>query len=244
MTSTLSLLGKYTDTFRALINRAVRSDRRAIKDALRLNGETEWYFLTAAIDIIDDASAAIENVQRFGLTGPTKYGEIGETYLRLHGLLGAAYAQQSSILTLYNIMKVPNVKEQRNRFRDLEMVTLRHKLSAHGVNHLSKSGTLEAFVPVRMFLSERKVSYSNYTRQSRQEHVDIFNALSAHVEAMIETMDQILEKAIKTVFKHHTNKRLEFEAKLADLREERSGTMMVVGMAGTGAKLKIVVMGK
>jgi hypothetical protein len=62
------------------------------------------------MDIVDDASAAIDHVERFGLSGSTKYDDIGEKYLRLYGLLSATYIQQQSIGTIFRIMNLPDPK--------------------------------------------------------------------------------------------------------------------------------------
>jgi hypothetical protein len=72
MAPTLTLVHKYASLFRKLINSQVQGGRRSIKDLLRLNEESDWEFLTAAMDIVDDASSAIIHVQKFGLGGPTK----------------------------------------------------------------------------------------------------------------------------------------------------------------------------
>jgi len=83
MASKLSLLHKYAGAFRDLINSRIQGSDGAIKQLLKLNADSDWEFLTAAMDIIDDASAALTHVQRFGLSGPTKYNDLGETYLSL-----------------------------------------------------------------------------------------------------------------------------------------------------------------
>jgi len=106
----LLLLQKYSSAFREMINARVGGSERPLKKLLRLNNEADWEFLAAAMDIVDDASSAIDHVQRFGIGGPTKYEEIGEKYLRLYGLLSATYIQQRAILTIYRILNVPGLR--------------------------------------------------------------------------------------------------------------------------------------
>jgi hypothetical protein len=81
------LLEKYLSAFRDLINVKVFESDKSVKELLRLNTRADWEFLCAAMDIIADASAAILHVQMFGLSGPTKYDDMGERYLRLYGCL-------------------------------------------------------------------------------------------------------------------------------------------------------------
>src|SRR6266436_9218228 len=155
MARELLLLYKYASLFRELINSKVRSSNGSIKKLLRLNDESDWNFLTAAMDIIDDASSAISHVQEFGLGGPTKYNDIGEKYLRLYGLLSATYIQQEAILTIYRIMNVPNLKATISRFDGLDIRSLRHKLSSHGTDYRDRlTGAKEAYVPLRLNLAD------------------------------------------------------------------------------------------
>jgi hypothetical protein len=125
----------------------VQGNNRSVRDLLRLNDESDWDFLTAAMDIIDDASAAISHVQRFGLSGPTKHDDMGEKYLRLYGLLSATYIQQQSLDTIYHLMHMPSPKSLRPKFAALEIRELRHKLSSHGTDYFDNATrTKQAFV--------------------------------------------------------------------------------------------------
>jgi hypothetical protein len=72
MISATELLQKYAAMFRSMINVRIWSSEETIKQLLKLNKNEDWEFLTAAMDIVDDASSAIDNVQRFGLSGPTR----------------------------------------------------------------------------------------------------------------------------------------------------------------------------
>jgi hypothetical protein len=138
MVSALDLLHKYASTFRTMINSKVWGSKSSIKHLLRLNKDSDWDFLTAAMDIIDDASAAIADVERFGLSGPTKYNELGERYLRLYGLLSATYIQQQSALTIHKLMNVSDYKATRAKFQALKIRALRHKLSSHGTDYFNE----------------------------------------------------------------------------------------------------------
>jgi hypothetical protein len=233
MAPTLTLVHKYASLFRKLINSQVQGGRRSIKDLLRLNEESDWEFLTAAMDIVDDASSAIIHVQKFGLGGPTKYDDMGERYLRLYGLLSATYIQQQSILTIYRIMNVPNVKVAVRRFEALDIRSLRHKLSSHGTDYENRTtGKKEAYVPLRFDLGNTNVTYVNHTSSSQHHKVDLTNAIQRHIELIVEILDAIVEKSVGTIFKANKNKKDEFSDRLSDLRVEKDGGMVFKSEGG------------
>lgn len=222
------LLYKYASLFRKVINTKVWGSERAIKQALRLNSESDWDFLTSAMDIVDDASAAIGHVLEYGLGGPTKYDDLGEKYLRLYGLLSATYIQQQSIGTIYRIMNLPDPKRLKAAFETLEIRDLRHKLSSHGTDFLDfATGTKQAFVPLRLNLSDGlSVTYLNYTSSSSHHHVDLAAAIDAHVTMMIDVMDSIIEKSMSTIFEENSKQRADVASEFDDFRIEKAGGLV------------------
>lgn len=243
MAFTLALLHKYASLFRRMINTKVQNnDDRSIRDLLRLNIESDWEFLTTAMDIIDDASAAIDHVQRFGLGGPTKFGDLGEKYLRLYGLLSATYIQQQSMGTIFRIMNLPDPRALKVKFEALEIRDLRHKLSSHGTDFRDNTtGSKQAFVPLRFDLGDFTISYVNYTSSTIHHTVDISAAIEAHVRLMIDVMDAIIEKSLTTIFETSSKQKGELEAELADLRIEKAGGL--VFKADAGPKLIVTFAG-
>jgi hypothetical protein len=243
MRSPLGLLYKYASLFRKMISTKVRSSERAIKELLRLNAESDWDFLTSAMDIVDDASAAIGHVQEYGLDGPTKYDDLGEKYLRLYGLLSATYIQQQSIGTIYKIMNLPDPKTLRARFDTLEIRALRHKLSSHGTDFLdTATGSKQAFVPLRLHLNDSlSITYVNYTASSKHHRVDLAAAIHAHVEMMIDVIDSIIGKSMKTIFQKNSKHKAEIASELDDLRVEKAGGW--VAKTDGGPKLIVTLVG-
>ena len=242
MAQDLSLLHKYASLFRKLINSSVWGSDKSIKTLLRLNSESDWNFLTAAMDIVDDASSAIHHIESYGLSGPTKYRDTGEKYLRLYGLLSATYIQQQAILTIFRIMNVPKPRDAVLRFDKLEIRSLRHKLSSHGTNYRNPTtGTIEAYVPLRFDLGDMKVTAVNQTGASHWEKVDLAKAIQSHIEAALDILDQILEKSIRTVFRGHDKKKNNFLNELADLRTEKAGGFVIKG--NRGPKLVVTFVG-
>ena len=63
------------------------------------------------IFLLEDTSDATDNYNKFGLDGPTKYENIGEKYLRLYGILNAAYMQFITCHEFYRMFKVSGHKK-------------------------------------------------------------------------------------------------------------------------------------
>jgi hypothetical protein len=240
MLSALELLRKYASTFRKMINSQVWKNSASIKQLLKLTKDSDWDFLTAAMDIIDDASAAIAHIERFGLSGPTKYGDIGERYLRLYGLLSATYGQQQSTLTIYKMMNVPNPTKIKDAFERLKIRELRHKLSAHGTEYLTADDSKEAYVPLRLNLGDTEVTSVRYSSEMHQETIDLTEAVNDHTTLMIEVMDEIIEKSIGTLFKGDIKRQEQFTQDLADLRIEKTGGLVIKGPEGAPKVIVIV----
>lgn len=232
MTPELALLHKYASLFRDLINSKVQSGDRSIVALLKLNAASDWDFLTAAMDIVDDASSAIGHVQAFGLGGVTKYNDMGEKYLRLYGLLSAAYIQQQAILTIYRIMNVPDLKAAKGSFDKLDIRTLRHKLSSHGTDfHDRAAGKREAYVPLRLNLGDMSVTSVNYTGAARQHNVDLGKAIKEHIELAIGVLDRVIEKSMSTLFLAG-KKKSEILSGLSNLRIEKAGGLVLGPQGG------------
>jgi hypothetical protein len=238
MVTSLELLHKYAGTFRRLINSKVWGSSEKIKGLLKLNKDEDWDFLTAAMDVVDDASAAIGNVQQFGLAGPTKYNNGGEKYLRLYGLLSAAYVQQQAVLTIYRIMNVGSWRDLRERFNSLKLRQVRHKLSSHSTEYENHdTGIIEAYVPLRISLGDDEITSVRYSSPLEHEIINLSEAIESHLRLLISVLDETIEKAIKTFFKESKDKQSEFSSELSDLRVEKDGGFVI----RVGQDTKIVV---
>ena len=82
-----------------------------------IDNQLNHFIIKACVDLLEDTEYAIEDFEKFGLDGPTKYKNTGERYLRLYGLLNAVNSQKSIVITLHEIFKVPNKKEVINKFQ-------------------------------------------------------------------------------------------------------------------------------
>jgi hypothetical protein len=227
ITSSLNVLDSYARAFRDLINAKVWSSSKTIRELLRLNKDEDWDFLCVAMDVVGDASAAIRNFLQFGLDGPTRYQDVGERYLRLYGLLSAAYIQQQAILKLFKLMNVPNPKAVKVKLDGLKIRDLRHKLASHSTDYENPATQdIEPYVPVRTGVEGLHCMYSLKKGKALQS-LDLEAAVEEHCRLLIGIMDAMYAKAILTLYKGQSKKLTELTERLADLRIEKDGGMVL-----------------
>ena len=177
-----------------------------VQTCLRLNKPEDWNYILASEDILEDSNTAISNFLKFGVSGPTKYNDLGEKYLRLYGALNAAYLQQQAILNLYIFFQCQNPKELRQQFNSLQVIELRHKLASHSANYDDQnSGNMHVFVPVRIELGDFEISYFNYHNDDYST-ADLKKAIEEHLKLMCETYIKIVEKSVSTIYKSNPEK--------------------------------------
>lgn len=241
MKSSLEVLSAYTQGFRNLVNAKVRNGKNTTREILRLSKDCDWNFLCTAMDVVGDASAAIRNFLRFGLNGPTRYEDVGEIYLRLYGLLNAAYIQQQAVLKLYTLMNVGQPKKIKTKFDSLDIRSLRHKLASHSTDYQNTViQTAETYVPIQLGLGGFNCTYVN-NETSNQYSVNLETAVEEHCRLLIVVMDAIYEKAVKTLYKGQSKKLTEYGECLKDLRVEREGGL-VIRLPQAAAKLVINIL--
>ncbi|MEN6308288.1 MAG: hypothetical protein ABFD91_11070 [Anaerohalosphaeraceae bacterium] len=201
MNQLISVLESYTDGFRTLINDKISSSNQDVKSILNLDTPEDWGFLCASMDIIEDASLAIDNFRKYGLGGPTKYEDYGEKYLRLYGLLNACYLQQGAIQKLCKIFSI-----KTDQIYTLEIRKLRNKLGAHSTDFDNQSSkTKEAYSPIRVSLAGFSCEYINkVTLQSGG--TDLRDSLKQHLNLIINSLDKIFEKAVSLFYEGDKSK--------------------------------------
>ena len=226
MNTKVELVEKYGSAFRDLINTKIWPSKADIRETLRLSKDEDWAFLCISMDIVGDACTAINSFLKFGLNGPTKYDDVGEKYLRLYGILSATYIQQEALLKLYQLMNVPPSLNRGKELVDSLLVrSLRHKLCSHSTNYFDKeSDSIQAYVPIRFGLDNFNCTFAKNGRGNHKS-VDLKEAVDEHLNVMIELLDKIMEKAIKTLFKGQESSKsyINFSEMLDDLRVIRKG---------------------
>lgn len=234
----ISAVESYSDAFRDLVNDRV-GWKASPALALRLNMERDWGFVCVAMDILGDASLALHNFVTFGIDGPTKYDDTGEKYLRLYGLLSAAYAQQQAALKLHKLMSCKLQQEFRAKADHLQIRKLRHQLASHSIDCIDFADkSVSAFVPVRIDLAGYNCTVTE-NRGDRSFSYDLQKAVAEHCDFMLDLMDAIYEKSYKTLFKSNKLKQAEHSEKLDALRKVKEGYLIFKAPGQNG--LSIVV---
>lgn len=177
-----------------------------VQKCLRLNKVEDWNYILASEDILEDSNAAISSFLKFGTSGPTKYDDLGEKYLRLYGVFNAAYLQQQAVFNIYKFFQCQNVKAVKKEFNTLQIIELRHKLAAHSANYDDRdSGLVHTFVPIQIELEDFKCSYSNYNNDEYHS-VDLKKAITEHLKLMCKTYLKIIKKSVTTIYKSNPEK--------------------------------------
>lgn len=235
----LSAVELYSDAFRDLVNDRVGWKGEPARK-LRLNSDEDWSFVCVAMDILGDTSLALHNFMEFGIDGPTKYDDTGEKYLRLYGLLSAAYIQQQAALKLHNLMNCTKQKEFKRRADQLSIRTLRHQLASHSLDCKDfDANSVSAFVPVRIDLGGFNCTVTE-NRGDRSASYNLRDGVTNHCEFMLDLLDATYEKSYKTLFKNHPAKMSEHAGKLEELRHAKAGNFIFKSQHPGGPNIVIV----
>lgn len=209
----IDAVGFFNEKYRELVNeKAGKADSERetfdeyIKRSLKLKSADDWGVLCASMDVIDDSLLGIGNFLRFGIDGPTKYGDVGEKYIRLYGALNATYLQQQAVINLYKISNTDSPKSAQEKINSLLIRTIRHKIGAHAVDYENKhEDVTESFVPVRFTLGGMACGYYN-NRTLKQETVNLQDAIVEHLDLMANLYATLYEKSVRTIYKSNPDK--------------------------------------
>lgn len=194
-----------------------------VQKCLKLNQKEDWNYILASEDILEDSNEAISNFLRFGVSGPTKYNDLGEKYLRLYGVLNATYMQQQAVFNLYKFFQCPDLKAKKNEIDSLEVVIVRHKLAAHSANYEDpESRKMHVFVPVRMELNDFDCSYFNHYNDDYKT-VDLKSELESHIKLMCSIYVEVVRKTISTIYKSNKDKQKKLLDRVSPFEKFLSG---------------------
>lgn len=177
-----------------------------VRKCLKLNNESDWNYIIACKEILDDSNSAIKNFLSFGLGGPTKIDTLGEKYLRLYGLLNASYLQQQSLKNLVKLFQLSQLREYTQKIDGLDIRRLRNQIGAHSVDYHDKyEGVLKAFVPVRMTMTDFLIDCFEHTKNDYHE-LDLKALIEDHLKLMCRIYTEVIAKAIRTIYKSNSQK--------------------------------------
>lgn len=218
------IIRKYETAYRDLVTFRNWSDSKNVEETLRLNKEQDWSFICTALDVIGDTTLAIQNFLEYKLEGPNGTDSYGEKYLRLYGILNSTYLQQEAIYSLYKFNNVPDPKKVSERIKQLKIFEIRNKIGAHSSDYIANKGkdsakdVVESYIPIRPTLHGYYFEYLNNEKSTDPVSVDLKECISEHLILIIDLLDKIYEKAIKTIYRGNQLKLDEELNKLTELR--------------------------
>lgn len=166
-----------------------------------------WNILLNAIYIIDDSELAKESFNKFDLQGPARHSDIGERYLRLSGVLNAAYQQKLAIQNLIELFKLQNNKNYLERLSKNELIFLRNKIAAHSANYIETKEDSEHKFDV--YEISRPDLQSGRIKLLRNQHgfedYDIFKGIIEFDKLIVEILSLLIGKLIKKKYNNQGN---------------------------------------
>ncbi|WP_224772856.1 hypothetical protein, partial [Pelagicoccus enzymogenes] len=231
------LLCKINDMFvnltrEKIFKKETNDFKKHVRSCLKLNDESDWNYILASEDILEDSNAAIQNFLKFGISGPTKYDELGEKYLRLYGLLNAVYLQQNALLSLAKFFQHPNYSKMREDLESLQIRRIRNQLGAHSVDFFEEEGfPNRAFVPVRISLEDFHVEFFEHTKDEMHK-ADLKESIEEHLKLASHVYLDVIEKSIRTIYKNNPEKIESLIEAFSPFRERLKGNIVYVSPNG------------
>jgi hypothetical protein len=214
-------ISELSELFRRAVNLIVDSTSNGrflaefSKKLPMVGSSTDWHRLCAAMDILEDTETAKANFIRFGLQGQTRHQDIGETYLRLYGILNGIYLQRQALVTIAKYSNNGDLASLKSKLDKSEVVTLRHKVASHNLECV-EDGTVKAYMTSRFELAGTSVSTMDetdkYITYDLQECIRSFDSIV--IEEILQATARLLAKIhapdpdkqdMKVLLKHYRN---------------------------------------
>lgn len=188
---------------------------QAVSKKFGLDKQFNHFIIRSCIDLLEDTEYAINDFEKFGLDGPTKYENLGERYLRLYGFLNAVNSQKSIVATLHEIFKLPETKKEfAVRLKNLKIIDTRHMIASHSVDYADRNG--RDFFRVSMTTVRNKGENIHIHSKDKFIQVDLIKELNQFRTALHSELLKIVKHLLKRFTdpksKAHSELSLEIEA--------------------------------
>ena len=198
--------------------------REEIKIRFGFEKKFDWNILLNAIYVFQDTELAKSSFNKFYLQGPCKHYDVGERYLRLYGFLNAINLQQIAIENLVEIFKLPQKQKIIQEIKELKIVQLRNKASAHLPNYAHSENDAENKFHVyeisRPALESDQIHL--LLNQETFEKYDMVKDIEDFDSMVVNLLFQACMKLEKKIF----NNQSKFFKKLNLLKEEINGNIV------------------
>lgn len=188
--------------------------REELKRKLKFSQISHPDLLRSCIDLIEDTELAINDYRKAGL----KRGEMGESYLRLYGVLNACYLQTNAVNDLVKMFNLPGYKSIMGNIRQSKLIVMRNKLGSHTTNFLSEEGIPEFFRLGRQSLSDTGDCLKIVSSTKKVEEFNLKTELEVFNALIEDALFQVASKGIHSLFSSGESKewllfRLDFAAR-------------------------------
>ncbi len=172
-----------------------------------------WTLMCHALDLIGDSELGIESFRAKRFDG---FG-IGEQLLRLHGLLTCCYQQGWAVLQLTELFKVDGKARIRKDFFALEVVEMRHVVSAHTVTFQSDAlRRVTSYTVSRPHLGMGHVV--TFDESNSQREWGLEEAVVCYTEWAGKQLYRVCHKAVEHVFRTSSKELVQYRNRLEELK--------------------------
>jgi len=160
-----------------------------IVEFLGVSDIDSYHFIIDSYYLLEDTQLAKQNFTEFGTTGPTKYENLGEVYLRVYGVLNACYLQQQSIVEMCDKL---NIQIDKKEIKELLLFDLRNTFASHTVSRGYKDNKRSYILDRYSLLSGQLKGYS-LNHKSKRDYKD------ADIVEEILKWDALLASYLKNI---------------------------------------------
>ncbi len=182
-----------------------------VKERFRFDSDRGWKFLTSCLDTIGDSEFAVVHFLNVRMENETSINTRIE-YLTLYGVLSAIYIQYQAILKLCDLFKIDNLSKIRNEFDSLNIIFLRHCISAHPINYAESKEKV-------CFKIDRNSLNNKGDLSVRDEHNDatiynIYDSINEYRLKAESSLENIGIKVIENSYRSVVDEKEELKEKL------------------------------
>lgn len=186
-----------------------------------------WNFIIDSLYLIEDVQLSKQNFSRFGLEGPTKYGDQGEQYLRLYGIYNACYLEKQAIFKIMKLLKLPVDERSIDR---LDLFQFRKWFASHTVT-VGRKTEEHSYILDRYSLSTGTIE--GYSSNTNSGHKAVKGNISKQIDEWNLILDMKLFEICEFLFQRLKleigRKSSRFERAFNRIKKIRTGNFMIVG---------------
>lgn len=172
---------------------------KEITKKLKFSNITDYKLLRACIDLLEDSQYAILAAKANGLK--TNRNHFGEMYLRLYGVLNAAYLQLGATIDLMKLFNIKDFKTKKQILKSCKLIELRNKIGSHSTNYKHNDKEKD-FFKVAQSEIDKWGSDMLIVGKDGHEKIDLIE----NIDSFSTQIEVILEEIVSGVIQNHNFK--------------------------------------